>query len=115
MRSLRSVTLGTAFILWLSACAIDPRPPVYHSIDLSKDLAAQILAAYIDFLPDEWERGIITVESCGNIDVDCDYYVEHETISCDFDSYLILFPAGTGLSVPYFKIIPDKRAIKCIA
>ncbi len=116
MDSVRPIALGITITLALSACATDSRPPAYFSTGISAELAAQILSDYLAFLPDEWERGTITVKSCSdaNIEVDCDYFVEHETRSCDFGAYLILFPAGTGLTIPFFKAFPDERALECI-
>jgi hypothetical protein len=98
----------------LSACASDPMPPDYRRIGMPDDAAASVLGEYLLFLPSEWERGTITISPCeeADIDVDCDFYVEHHTRQCDFGAYMLYF-SGDAYNRPHYKTIPDERAKDC--
>ena len=99
----------------VSACASDPIPPEYLKIDMPEDAAASVLGAYLQFLPSEWERGTITISPCeaADIDVDCDFYVDHHTRQCDFGAYMLYF-SGDVYTRPHYKTIPDNRAKDCV-
>ena len=116
MEYFRSISSVTTTVVALSACATDAQSPEYEAGGLPDDIAAQILIEYKRFLPDVWERGTITVESCSGKETElmCDYFIEHQTNSCDFGAYIIYFPAGTGLAIPTFRAFPDQRALKCL-
>ena len=64
MEYLRSILLVATTAVTLSACATDVQSPEYDAGGLPDEIAAQILFEYKQFLPDDWERGTITVESC---------------------------------------------------
>jgi len=114
MDTSRSILLCLTISLTLPACTASPQPLHVVSSGVSAEVQAKIMSDYLVGLRKEWSNGTIYLSTCdeANIAVDCDYYIEHDTVDCLFGVYLLEFP-GTHFFPHHFKSIPDERAFDC--
>ena len=102
--------------LLMPACATQDSSLEYMQIGLSDDEAAQVLSLYLTYLPDELEKGKATVSSCVDaaINVDCDFFIEHEIEACSFGTYVLPNVCADYQSICLpLMFIPDDRSRLC--
>ena len=115
MRRIGVVALFVVVALVQSGCATDPVPPQFMRIDMPDEGAASVLGQYVQAVPSEWHRGVITISPCRSedLDVECDFYVQHRMRRCEFGAYLFYFPTSHLEGIAHYKTVFDERARAC--
>ena len=102
-------------VLLQLGCATDPVPPQFMRIDMPDEGAASVLGRYMRQVRPEWHRGVITISPCAseNLEVECDFYVQHEMRKCEFGAYMFYFSTSHLEGMAHYKTVFDERARVC--